>query len=99
MKLFLDDVRACPPGWTVCRTAYAAIVALRKGDEYVTEISFDHDLGTELTGNSVAKEIESQVANGTRKVIPKWQVHSSNPVGRANIAETMRSAERLVNLK
>lgn len=52
MKLFLDDVRDCHSGWTLCRTAKESIDYLR--NFYVTGISFNHDLGTELTGNDVA---------------------------------------------
>ncbi len=95
MRIFLDDVRECPIGWVACRTAEQAIEFLRMGDYYVEEISFDHDLGTELTGNSVAQEIERQVVYCGRTHIPKWKIHSSNPVGRKNIEQTMKAAERL----
>lgn len=95
MKLFLDDVRDCPEGWVACRNAEDAIAFLRMGDFYVEEISFDHDLGSALTGNSVAQEIERQVVYCGRTHIPKWRIHSSNPVGRKNIERTMLAAERI----
>lgn len=63
----------------------------------VTRISFDHDLGTELTGYDVAKLVERLVAEG-KIAMPSWQVHSANPVGRSNIEGAMRSAERFANL-
>jgi hypothetical protein len=93
MKVFLDDVRDCPDGWVLCRTAEEAIDMIRTGD--VTKISFDHDLGTELTGYDVAKEIEYLVANGEIKDVPEWYIHSQNPVGARNIMMAMIGAEKL----
>lgn len=89
--IFLDDLRDPPPDATLCRTAQAAIRLIESG--VVTRISFGHDLGTELTGYDVAKRIEQLVAEG-KIAMPRWQVHSANPVGRANIEAAMRSAER-----
>ena len=43
MRLWLDDVRPAPEGWTWVRTTEEAIAALRTGT--VTEASLDHDLG------------------------------------------------------
>jgi hypothetical protein len=92
MKLFLDDLRACPDGYTLCRTAEEAIALLKTGD--VTEISFDHDLGTDpVDGETVAKFIEEAVY--FQKIpMPEWTIHSANPVGRQEISLAMTSAER-----
>lgn len=96
MKLFLDDIRNPPDNtWVVCRTAEEAIKCLKTGK--VTLISFDHDLGeaSDLNGNDVAKWIERSVFDKQSGVhMPKWQVHSMNPVGRRNIIATMMAAER-----
>lgn len=43
MKLYLDDLRPIPDGWTTARTASEAIHLLATCR--VVEISFDHDLG------------------------------------------------------
>lgn len=97
MKLFLDDIRNPPDDtWVVVRTAQEAIRALATGT--VTVISFDHDLGWEevMSGNDVARWIERMVAHGTIK-LPKWSVHSMNPVGAQNIRATMQAAERIAN--
>lgn len=90
-KLWLDDVRDCPPGFLLARTAYVAIQILKKVP--ITFISFDHDLGEGETGYNVACFIEEGAYNGTIKRM-EWAVHSANPVGRANIERAMRSAER-----
>jgi len=46
IKLFVDDVRRCPDGWTVARTITEAIRALSLFD--VSEVSLDHDIGHEV---------------------------------------------------
>ena len=93
MKIFLDDVRSAPDkSWTVCRTAKEALAFLNFG--VVTEISFDHDLGPcEFTGYFVASKIEELVYQKVIKM-PKWTIHSANPVGRARIKSALQSAER-----
>lgn len=99
MKLYLDDVRepvnmgsAVPASeLTVVRTAQEAIDLVKTGQ--VEFISFDHDLGTELTGYDVAKVVENLAAEG--KIPPiDYQIHSANPVGAGNIDQAMKSAWR-----
>jgi hypothetical protein len=92
MKVFLDDLRRPDTSdWRVVRSAEAAIELLKAG--LVTEISFDHDLGTELTGYHVARFIEQGAFEGRMKRLV-WRIHSANPVGRENIKQAMESAER-----
>lgn len=92
-EIFLDDVRNPPEHFqgVICRTAEEAIKLIKTGQ--VTFISFDHDLGTNLTGYDVAKVIEEEVYYGQIKC-PKWKVHSANPVGTQNIKQAMMNAER-----
>ena len=93
MRIFLDDVRNPLPMHgevVVVRDAPTAIALVKTG--LVTWISFDHDLGTDLTGYDVAKLIEELVYLGEIRC-PQWQVHSANPVGVRNIKSAMRSAE------
>lgn len=96
MLIFLDDLRHPPAGATLCRTAEHAIALLESGK--VTCISFDHDLGTEQTGYSVAKWIEERVAEG-KFPMPDWRIHSANPVGRKNIQAAMESAARFSRMR
>ncbi len=42
MKLFVDDIRRCPEGWTPARTVTEAIRILATQD--VEEVSLDHDI-------------------------------------------------------
>lgn len=94
IEIFLDDVREPPAGFhgVICRTARSAIQVLSTG--LVSYISFDHDLGTELTGYDVATYIEESVYKGIF-TCPKYAVHSANPVGAARIHAAMTSATKL----
>jgi hypothetical protein len=96
MKIYLDDVRDCPKGWLLYRTAQEVINIISSDCKKITHISFDHDLGTEDTGYDVAKFIEYQAFHGNIRTIPQWKVHSSNPVGRRNIQHAMLNAEKYV---
>jgi len=88
MKVFLDDVREAPNGWTRTYTPAETIKLLRTNK--VTELSLDHDLGDDInigTGYDVLLWIEEQVATSFFKP-PKIKVHSSNP----SAVEKMESA-------
>lgn len=91
MKLWLDDLRPIPPGYTHhVKTAEECIELLKSGE--VEEISLDHDLGHEKTGYDVAKWIEANAAN----IKPmRLRVHSQNPVGVQNIKAALRNAKRV----
>jgi hypothetical protein len=92
MRLYLDDLRDLPPGFDLAvRSADEALALLRTGR--VTFLSFDHDLGTEATGDTVARWIEQAAFEGTLAPLG-WTVHSANPVGRRNIEAALRNAER-----
>ena len=94
MKFYLDDIRnPVSDGWQIIRSAEKCIELLGLYGHFVTEISFDHDLGTELSGYDVALWIEEQCYFGNMRC-PKWNVHSANPVGRKNIETAMKNAEK-----
>ena len=101
MRVFLDDVRNPPAfdsltgeplNWDmVIRDADELISLVRSGQ--VCFISFDHDLGSELTGYDVACEIE-KLAQGEMIAPIDYSIHSANPVGSNNIDSAMKSAWR-----
>lgn len=75
MKLYLDNERPAPKGWTAVRTPQALLSALRTGQ--VTHVSLDHDLGGPVTGLDVVKGMAAQglwPSVGLR-------VHSGNAAG------------------
>lgn len=92
MKLWLDDVRTPPDEtWEWKRTYDEALEVISKN--LVKEISFDHDLGDNFTGYTLAKAIEQYAYYGLISRI-KWNIHSANPVGRRNIEMAMKNADK-----
>jgi hypothetical protein len=99
MKVWLDDVRVAPRGWTHVRTPEEAIELLRSGE--VDEISLDHDLGlttpeSERTGYDVLAWLEEAIGFGTwEHPVPVIHVHSANPVGWRRMELAIASIQRL----
>ena len=91
-KLFIDDIRECPEGFSCARTSSDAIDWVKKNG-CPDFISFDHDLGGEDTtmafvnwfiGGVLDKEI----------VLPKdfrYNIHSANPVGSENLRSKLEN--------
>lgn len=85
MNIFLDDYRACPPGFTLARNAEECKLLL---NEYgVNILSLDYDLGyDEPTGLEIASFIVE------RKVYPeKIYLHTSSDYGRRAMYELLYS--------
>jgi hypothetical protein len=95
-KLYLDDIRVPAhvgsglkntPGWLLARTYDEAVnIVIDKGCPVY--ISFDHHLGdaTAKTGYDFAKWLVDQdLAYNIIPVDFEFNVHSSDPVGTANI--------------
>jgi hypothetical protein len=110
-KLYLDDVRnPQSKGWYIVRT-YEDFTSWITENGLPDEISFDHDLAQidndpssgresfkyyEKTGYDAAKWLcEYCWTNGLP--IPKWNVHSANPVGRDNITQLIENFEKRLN--
>jgi hypothetical protein len=79
IRVYLDDERICPLGWNCVKSAEDAIKLLKR--EIVSEISLDHDLGTEQTGYDVLLWIENHQSNGGR-IPDKIHVHTANSSAR-----------------
>ncbi|GJH12635.1 hypothetical protein CBA19CS22_11700 [Caballeronia novacaledonica] len=95
MKVFLDDERVTPQGWTRVYWPQEAIRLLETGT--VEELSLDHDLGDDSrgTGYDVILWIEEAVAlRGFRP--PQMFVHSANTSARAKMEAGVLAIERLV---
>ena len=83
MKIYMDDARDTPPGWTRTYTIEETIEILKT--RQVEFLSLDNDLGSEdpkTEGWHVLDWIEEQVFHDNSFPIPKMTVHSSN-AGRA----------------
>lgn len=94
MKIWLDDVRDAPEGWTRVYTVEQLQTLLGVG---VTDISLDHDLGDgNQTGYDFLNWFEAQVFIGKWKKIPEMKIHSANPVGRKNMEAAIESIKKIV---
>ena len=94
MKVYLDDERQTPEGWTRVYWPIEAIELLKTGN--VSEISLDHDLGDDErgTGYHVVLWIEEQVhLNGFKP--PKMQVHSANSSARDKMNAGINSINKV----
>ncbi|MCC6877068.1 MAG: hypothetical protein IT378_22375 [Sandaracinaceae bacterium] len=102
MKIFLDDERPIPSGWTGARWPSDVIELLEKGG--VTHLSLDHDLGdaedairegrTERTGYDVLVWLEERVFHDPGSPIPVISIHSANAAGRGRMQRAIESIAR-----
>lgn len=95
MRIYLDDERPTPPGWTRVYWPDEAIALLERGG--VVEISLDHDLGDDQrgTGYDVVAWIEDAVV--TRGFVPPaLHVHSANPAARKRMEAGIAAIQRHV---
>jgi hypothetical protein len=92
MKLYLDDQRPAPAGWTLARTADEAIHLLRLGG--VTEMSLDYDLGDPHfgTGLDVLDWLERALAE-RRVTLPRLAAHSGSIIGRRRLEASIALLE------
>lgn len=77
MKLWIDDLRTPPQGWTWVKTSREALNLLETRAQDVTAISFDHDLGGDDTTRPVALWLAEH------GLFPEEvYIHSANVVGK-----------------
>lgn len=93
INLYVDDLRDCPSGFVVARTCQEAIRLLE--EQEVDILSLDHDLGEDAQGNLLPTGydlVKYICEKGLRA--NKIYIHTDNPVGRANMYETLQGAQR-----
>ena len=93
INLYLDDVRTPPIGYVLAKTVEEAIDIIENNQ--IDRLSLDHDLGEDefgeirKTGYDLVKYIcEHRIAANA------IFLHTSNPVGRDNMYETLVAAQR-----
>ena len=93
MRVYLDDERQTPEGWTRVYWPEEAIDLLKSGE--VTHISLDHDLGDDShgTGYDVVLWIEEAVFTRGFKP-PYMQVHSANSSARERMESGINNIRR-----
>jgi hypothetical protein len=94
VKVYLDDERVTPEGWTRVFTAQECIALLETGQ--VTELSLDHDLGPTHAGTGYDVVVWMEEAVFTRGFIPprRTKVHSQNPVGKQKMKHGLQNVYR-----
>lgn len=94
-RVYLDDERTPPAGWTLVATAQATIELLKSGE--VTHLSLDHDLGEDDvgTGYDVLLWVEEQVVlHGFRP--PQISLHTANISARRKMELAVQKIRELV---
>lgn len=92
MKLYLDDIRPIPDGHIGVRS-YAEFVTYITDSGLSDFISFDHDLGLEESGYDCAKWLVDYCLDNNFR-LPKFDVHSQNPVGKENILSLLQNFKK-----
>jgi len=88
MKLWIDDWRKPPSDeWHWVQTSQQAIAYLSHFGTMIELVSFDHDLGEDDTAMKVVDYIDRA---SEYRAPPRFEVHSQNPVGAANIRSAMQ---------
>jgi len=94
MKVYLDDERTTPEGYTRTYTVDETITLLET--RQITHLSLDNDLGDGYTcGYAVMDWIEEAVYNDPTFPIPHITIHSANPVRAASMKQTIESINRI----
>lgn len=97
LKLYLDDLRPCPQGFTLARTVEEAIDIYTnhpRGTERRI-LSLDHDLGGidgiyTKTGYDFCKWLVEETFHNPFMPLPHViYMHTSNPVGRDNMIQLL----------
>ena len=94
MPLYLDDLRPTPEGFDHVYS-YEEFVAYLEREGLPDFISFDHDLGEDLSGYDCAKYLVAYCLEHQRS-LPDYQVHSQNPVGKENIERLLENFRRII---
>lgn len=84
MKLWVDDVRPAPDGWTLATSVAGAMALIENND--IDTISLDHDAGYfAIYGGDYIRILDWLEATGLGDSIAHYHIHSMNPVGVANM--------------
>lgn len=92
IKLFLDDERWCKEDEILVKD-YRQFTYFVKTFGLPDFISFDHDLGLEESGYDCAKWLVNYCLDNNFR-LPKFDVHSQNPIGKENILSLLQNFEK-----
>ena len=97
MKIYLDDEREAPEGWTRTYRVEPTLCLLVEHEGEITHLSLDHDLGTERTGYDVLLWIERMVVEEGYQPPEHITVHSANSGARPKMELAIESISRFVS--
>jgi len=93
VKLFVDDERGAPDGWTIARTFEEAMAILATGR--VTHLSLDNDMGLEQEEGHVILTYLERAMHQVGFMPPKnIKIHSANPAARKQMELAVEAIER-----
>ena len=87
MKLWLDDLRREPEGWTRAKSVDEAIALMGSGT--VEFASLDHDLGIWASEGGNGVKLTDWMAEHDCWPTAGLRVHSSNPIGVQQMLQTV----------
>ena len=94
MKIYMDDARETPSGWTRTYTVAETIAALRT--RTVTHLSLDNDLGDDVAeGYNVLNWLEEIIYNDMHFPLPEIHIHSSNASRVEYMQRALKSIQRI----
>jgi hypothetical protein len=94
MKVYLDDERETPEGWTRTTTVEQTVRLLET--RTVESLSLDNDLGLDqLEGHEVLSWLESQIYFDATFPLPIITIHSANPTRVEHMQRALKSIERI----
>ena len=91
MKLWLDDVRPAPDGFTLAHSVNEAIACIERAEcngETIELIDCDHDLGDYYPDGGDGIKLLDWLCE--RQTFYPVDLHTANPVGRENMARLIR---------
>lgn len=90
MKLWVDDLRPVPEGYMGARSVNEAIALITEAESKGMEIEvldLDHDLGDFAADGGDAIKLLDWLAE--RETFYPVEIHTANPVGRANMERVL----------
>lgn len=93
INLYVGDLRDCPDGYIISRNIQEALHYVENYKVHI--LSLDHDLGSHKDGNLLPTGydlVKYFCEKGLRA--EKIHIHTDNVVGRENIFQTLKAAQR-----
>ena len=87
MKIWLDDLRPAPEGYTWCKSVNEAKRIIVSAEESISVIDCDHDLGDFANQGGDAIKLLDWLTE--RETFYPVEIHTANPVGRANMESVL----------